>query len=114
MGLRRFLSFPFGSSTISRQRTRSFRNSEEPLSFQVTEGPGRDRDRRPGSQPSAAGGRTAHARSSRQPAPGAAPRAPECGRGQEEEDGVVRLLLAKMPTGFFFFFGTPIMSLSHL
>lgn len=31
---------------------------------------------------------------------GAAPRA----RGQEEEDGVVRLLLAKMPTGFFFFF----------
>lgn len=46
---------------------------------------------------------------------GAAPRARECGRGQEEEDGVVRLLLAKMPTGFFFFFfGTPIMSLSHL
>lgn len=35
---------------------------------------------------------------------GAAPRARECGRGQEEEDGVVRLLLAKMPTGFFFFF----------
>lgn len=35
---------------------------------------------------------------------GAAPRARECGRGQEEEDGVVHLLLAKMPTGFFFFF----------
>lgn len=35
---------------------------------------------------------------------GAAPCARECGRGQEEEDGVVRLLLAKMPTGFFFFF----------